>query len=98
MSIFSAIGHFFVHLFQRVRPGLEAFAKKYEKLALDEVTKLAEVNSGKGLHEWEQDAFTAIKTEVLKDTKEVNDNWIGILIKFAYEDVKALALEKLKKE
>lgn len=90
MSIFSAIGNFFKKIFNRVRPGLDHFLQKYEQIALDEVKRLATIHDGKGLHEWKDEAFNVIKAEVAKDVKEIKDNWISILLHFAFEELKVI--------
>ncbi len=67
------------------RPGLKTFLATYENQAFGLIEKLVGVHNGAGLHEWEAEAFAILKA----DTKEIHDNWIGILIRLAYETFKA---------
>ncbi len=94
MSIFSAIGSFFKHIFQKLRPGLDGFLKKYEGLAVNIVKELAIVHDGKSFHEWKDEAFDKIKVEVAKDVDDVKDNWLSLLLGFAFEELKGLEAEK----
>lgn len=94
MSFWSSIGNFFKHLFTTVRPGLEDFLKKHEEFALTEVDKLLTANDGKGLNDWKDEAFTLLKNEISKDEQDIKDNWISILLHFAYEEIKGRQAKK----
>lgn len=94
MSIFSSIGNFFKKLFGKLRPGLNEFLQKYQKIALAEVTKLADVNSNKDFHEWKDQAWISINSELAGDGKKIAGNWISILIHLAFEEFKQQLAEK----
>ena len=86
MSIFSFIGHFFLALFNMFRPEAEKFIHKYQDIAIEQLDALAKVNDGKAFHDWKDQAFNTIKAEVLKDFQgELHDNWISMLVDFAFE-------------
>lgn len=87
MSILSAIGNFFKRIFSR--PGLQDFLQKYEDLARKEVGELADINNGKDFHLWKDEAFNAIKAALIADGKNIHDNWISLLMHFAFEEIKA---------
>ena len=95
MSIFSSVGHFFEHLFKFLRPGLEKFLQRYKQLALVEIQQLVTLNPNKSFHDWRDEAFENVKAQVLKDEKEIKDNWITIVIALAYEEIKG-EMEKKK--
>lgn len=94
MSIFSSIGSFFKKLFSKLRPGLDVFLQKYKDIAVKEVLELTQVHSGKDFHEWRDQAWEKVKTEVTKDGKEVAGNWITLIIALAFEEIKASANKK----
>jgi hypothetical protein len=71
------------------RAGLNTFLKKYQKLAIEQIEKLAETNSGKPFDEWWDEAFAAVKAELQKDGATFKDNWVAIALNLAYEVFKA---------
>ena len=83
MSIFSKIWGFLHHL--ATRPGLKQFLSKYEKLALEEVVKMAKVHSGEGMHAWRDEAWGALKVLTQSD----RDNWVSLLLALVFETIKA---------
>lgn len=69
----------------RTRPGLEGFLSKWQGAAYSELMALSRINSNEDFHLWRNDAQARLK--VL--TGEVKDNWIAILLNFAFEEAKA---------
>lgn len=93
MSFFAGIFDFFKHFFQKVRPGLPDFLKKYEQLFLAEACKMYLANDKSALINWKSELFGVLKTELIKDFPALADNWIELGIGFAWEAIKSSHLD-----
>jgi len=90
MSIFSGIIDFFKGLFSKVRPGLENFLHKEKDFAIAELKSLWESKGKIALNEFKDEAFEYLSKAISdKLGHAVPDNWINILLGFAYEAIKA---------
>lgn len=78
--IFGAVKSFYS------RTGLDKFLGQYIQVAIEVLSELALVNSNKAFHEWKDQAFDALKNRI---GRPVADNWIALLIGFAFENLKA---------
>ena len=87
MSLLGRIFEFIKGL--ATRPGLHTFLQKYQAEAVKVIENLAHVNSGKGLNEWWDSAFSEVKAMVMADGKNISDNWVSIALNLAYEVYKA---------
>lgn len=67
------------------RPGLDRFLAQYMSAAVALLVDLAGVNSNTDFHVWKDKAFAELK----RLTGETRDNWISLLIGFAFEELKA---------
>lgn len=85
---FKAIFNWVKTLFSR--PGLQQFLQKYIEDATVLITSLAMVHSNADFHKWKDEAFAKAKERY----GEGKDNWIALLIGFAFEAYKA----KMEKE
>ena len=87
MSLLSKIFDFIKGLV--TRPGLHTFLQKYQTEAIKIIENLAQVNSGKGLNDWWDTAFSEVKAMVTADGRSISDNWVAIALNLAYEVYKA---------
>lgn len=78
-----------------VRSGLDKFLSKYILVAVDVIDELANVHSNASFHEWKDEAFKILRTKIVDDVK---DNWISLLIGFAYENWKARKPQSIRTE
>lgn len=93
-GFFKKVGNAIVRVFKGTvqiawRSGLEDFISRYLPVAIDELMKLAQVNSNAEFRDWEQMAFKRLREIVQADGNRYADNWIVILKGFAFEALKA---------
>lgn len=80
VNVFKAIGRFLT------RSGLDKFIGQYISVAIEVVNELAAVHSNEEFHKWKDKAFETIRDRI---GKPVADNWIALLLGFAFEHFKA---------
>lgn len=95
MNVFKSIWNFLRGKLVLVfRMGMDKFFDKYMELAVNILTNLAKVNSEVSFDKWKADARLALMARLKADGQDIKDNWVELLLGFAFEHIKAKGIVK----